>query len=56
MMRSKTSQLSLMVDIAGKKKYPGGINILFLTEPPLVTKSNTIQGISDDIYSCFVEK
>ena len=55
-MHSKTSQLSLMVDIADKKKYHGGINILFLMEPLLVTKSNTIQGIPDDIYTCFVEK
>ena len=39
MMRSITSQLSLMVDIADNKKYPKGIQILFLMEPPLVTKS-----------------
>ena len=45
-----------MGDIADKSKYPNGINILFLTEPPLVTKPNTIQGIPDDIFTCFVEK
>ena len=56
MMRSITSQLSLVRDIADKKKYPGGIDILFLTEPPLVIKINTIQGIPDDIFTCYGEK
>ena len=55
-MCSITSQLSLMVDIADKKKYPKGIQILFLTEPPLVTKANKIKGIPDDVFTVFVEK
>ena len=55
-MLSLTSQLTLIGDIADKYKYPNGINILFLKEPPLVTKTNMIQGIPDEIFTCFVEK
>ena len=56
MMHSLTSQLTLIGDIADKSNYPNGINILFLMEPLLVTKTNTIQGIPDEIFTCFVEK
>ena len=53
---SKVSLLTLMGDIADKTKYPQGIDVLFLTEPPTVTKSNTLSDIPDDIYNCFMEK
>ena len=56
MRRSLTSQLTLIGDIADKPKYPNGIDILFLTEPLLITKTNTIQGIPEDIFTCYVEK
>ena len=56
MRRSKPSLLSLFVDIANKNIYPKGINILFLTEPPRITKANKLADILDDIFNCFAEK
>ena len=53
---SITSQLTLIGDIADKTKYHNGIDILFLTEPPLVTKTNMLQVIPDNIFTCYVEK
>ena len=45
-----------MGDIADKTKYPQCIDVLFLMEPPTVTKSNTLSDIPDDINNCFEEK
>ena len=56
MRRSKPSLLSLSVDIANKNIYPKGIDILFLTEPPRITKANKLADIPDDIFNCFAEK
>ena len=56
MRQSKVSLHTLMVDIADKSKYPNGIDILFQTEPPNITKSNTLPDIPDDIYNCFADK
>ena len=56
MRLSKVSLHTLMVDIADKTKYPKGFDILFLIEPPKITKSNTLPDIPDDIYNCFAEK
>ena len=53
---SLTSQLTLIGDIADKTKYPSGIDILFLMEPLPVTKTNTIQGIPDDIFYLLCRK
>ena len=36
--------------------YPQGIDILFLMEPPNITKYNTLPDIPDNIYNCFAEK
>ena len=56
MRQSKVSMHTLMVDIAVKTKYPKGFDILFLMEPPSITKSNTLPDIPDNIYNCFAEK
>ena len=53
---SKVSLRTLMVDIADKTKYPKGIDILLLTKPPNITKSNTLPDIPNNIYNCFAEK
>ena len=45
-----------MVDIADKTKYPNGFDILFLMEPPKMTKSNTLPDNRDNIYNCFEDK
>ena len=54
--RSKPSLLSLFGDIANKNIYPKGINILFLMEPPRITKANTLADIPVNIFNCFAEK
>ena len=56
MRRSKPSLLSLFIDIANKNIYPKGIDILFLTEPPCITKANKLADIPDNIFNCFAEK
>ena len=56
MIRSKSSLLSLFIDIANKNKYQNGIDILFLMEPPHITKVNTLPDIPDNIFNCFAEK
>ena len=56
MRRSKPSLLSLFGDIANKNIYPKGIDILFLTEPPRITKANKLADIPDKIFNCFAEK
>ena len=56
MRHSKASLLSLFIDIANKNKYHNGIDILFLMEPPLITKANTLSDVPDNIFNCFAEK
>ena len=51
MRRSKPSLLSLFGDIAN----PKGINIIFLMEPPKITKANKLADIPD-IFNCFADK
>ena len=53
---SKVGLLTLMGDIADKTKYPQGIDVMFLMEPPTINKSNTLLDIPDDIFNCFEEK
>ena len=53
---SKPSLLSLFIDIANKNIYPKGIDILFLMEPPRITKANKLADIPDNIFNCFAEK
>ena len=53
---SKPSLLSFFGDIANKNIYPKGINIIFLTEPPKITKANKLADIPDDIFNCFADK
>ena len=56
MRHSKPSLLSLFGDIANKNIYPKCINIIFLTEPPQITKANKLADIPDNIFNCFAEK
>ena len=56
MRLSKPSVLSLFGDIANKNIYHKGIDILFLMEPPRITKTNKLADIPEDIFNCFAEK
>ena len=56
MRHSKPRLLSLFGDIANKNIYPKGIDIMFLTEPPCITKANKLADIPDNIFNCFAEK
>ena len=56
MRHSEPSLLCLFRDIATKKNYPQGINIIFLTEPPKITTANKIPDIPGNIFNCFADK
>ena len=54
--RSKQSMIDLFIDISNKNIYKNGINVIFLTEPPQITKANTLVDIPDDVFNVFAEK
>ena len=54
--RSEPAMLSLLVDVASKKIYPNGVDIIFLTEPPCVTTTNKLSNVPGNVYNVFAEK
>ena len=54
--RSKQSLIDLFIDISNKNLYQNGIDVVFLTKPPRITKANTLVDIPDDVFNVFAEK
>ena len=54
----KTHQalVSLFLDILNKNVYKNGIDVIFITEPPNVTKANALTDVPDDVFNVFAEK
>ena len=54
----KTHQalVSLFLDILNKNVYKNGIDVIFITEPPNVTKANALTDVPDDVFNMFAEK
>ena len=53
--RSYQAQLNLFIDIVNKRVYKDGINVIFVTEPYTVSKSNSLLDVPDDVFNVFAE-
>ena len=54
--RSHQAQLNLFIDIVNKRVYKDGINVIFVTEPYTVSKSNSLLDVPDDVFNVFAER
>ena len=54
--RSHQAQLNLFIDIVNKRVYKNGIDIIFITEPYHVSKSNSLLDVPDDVFNVFAER
>ena len=54
--RSHQAQLNLFIDIVNKNVYKNGIDVIFITEPYNVSKSNSLLDVSDDVFNVFAER
>ena len=54
--RSKQSLIDLFIYISNKNLYQNVIDVVFITEPPLITKVNTLVDVPDNIFNVFTEK
>ena len=49
--RSHQAQLNLFIDIVNKNVYKNGIDVIFITEPYNVSKSNSLLDVPDAMSS-----
>ena len=54
--KSQQALVSLFLGILNKNVYKNGIDVIFITEPPNVTKANTLTDVPDDVFNVFAEK
>ena len=54
--RSHQALVNLFLDLLNKNIYKNGINVIFLTEPPQITKANALADVPDDVFNVFAEK
>ena len=54
--RSHQSQLNLFLDIVNKWVYKDDINVIFVTEPYTVLKSNSLLDVPNDVFNVFAER
>ena len=53
--RSHQGQLNLFIDIVNKNVYKNGIDVIFITEPYNISKSNSLLDVPDDVFNVFAE-
>ena len=53
--RSHQAQLNLFLDIVNKNVYKDGIDVIFITEPYTVSKSNSLLDVPNDVFNVFTE-
>ena len=54
--RSHQALVNLFHDILDKNIYKNGINVIFLTESPTLTRANALVDVPDDVFKVFAEK
>ena len=54
--RSHQALVNLFLDLLNKNVYKNGIDVIFITEPPNVTKANALADVPDDVFNVFAEK
>ena len=54
--RSHQALVNLFLYLLNKRVYKNGIDIIFITEPPKVTKANALTDVPDDVFNMFAEK
>ena len=54
--RSHQAQVNLFLDVLNKNVFKHGINVIFITEPHTVTKSNSLLDVPNDVFNIFSEK
>ena len=53
---SHQSQVNLFLDVLNKNVYKDGINVIFVTEPYTVSKSNSLLDVPNDVFNVFAER
>ena len=53
--RSHQAQVNLFLDILNKNVYKNGIDVIVITEPYNVSKSNSLLDVPDDVFNVFAE-
>ena len=53
---SHQAQLNLFIDLVNKWVYKDGINVIFVTEPYTVSKSNSLLDVPNDVFNVFAER
>ena len=53
---SHQALVNIFLDLLNKNIYKNGSNVIFLTEPPQITKANALADVPDDIFKVFTEK
>ena len=54
--RSHQALVNLFLDLLNKRVYKNGIDVIFITEPPNMTKANALADVPDDVFNMFAEK
>ena len=54
--RSHQSQVNLFLDVLNKNVYKDGINVIFVTEPYTVSKSNSLLDVPNDVFNVFAKR
>ena len=53
---SHQAQVNLFLDVLNKNVYKDGINVIFVTEPYTVSKSNSLLDVPNDVFNVFTER
>ena len=53
--KSHQALVNLFLDLLNKNIYKNGIDVIFLTEPPSITKANALTDVPDDVFNVFAE-
>ena len=53
---SHQAQLNLFIDIVNKRVYKDGINVIFVTKPYTISKSNSLLDVPNDVFNVFAER
>ena len=54
--RSHQAQVNLFLDVLNNNVYKDGINVIFVTEPYTVSKSNSLLDVPNDVFYVFAER
>ena len=51
--KSPQTLVNLFLDLLNKNIYKNGIDVIFLTKPPSITKANALTDVPGDVFNVF---